>query len=78
MIKKHQHKFRRIGMTLYCSCGFCQTIECAHLWKLDSTQYIQIEKMGGSIRQTREVRICKRCGAIANLNTTTGETNINH
>lgn len=65
-------------MTIWCTCGLTQRIDCAHKWVLDKTDSVSFEKMGGEIHQTLQIRICKICGAIANMNTTAGTTVIRH
>lgn len=74
----HQHEMKRTGMTLWCKCGLSTRIDCAHRWKLDRVDHISFEKMGGEIQQRREMKICAECGAIANINTTTGSCVITH
>ena len=75
---KHQHSYKQTGMTLWCKCGLTKDIVCAHDWSLERTENTTIDKVGGVLNQTRQMRICKKCGAIANSNVTTGETTIRH
>lgn len=74
----HEHDYKKAGMSIYCKCGDVRTLTCAHEWQQDRVDSISIEKMGGEIHQRREMRVCKNCGALAMLNTTTGSCVINH
>lgn len=76
MKKKHEHNFRRSGMTLYCTCGMTQRIECAHKWKQEKFENIRIEKMGGELHQNEYTHVCTECGAVRHTNTTAGRTSI--
>jgi hypothetical protein len=42
----HEHRFKRAGMTLYCSCGLAQRIDCAHRWKQEKYEQISNRKDG--------------------------------
>ncbi len=74
--KVHEHKFKRAGMTLYCSCGYTSKIDCAHRWELHKKEFVSIERMGGEVSQNQETHFCKVCGAVLALNTTSGYKSI--
>lgn len=73
---KHQHLFRRWGMTLYCKCGFNHDIVCAHRWGIPDKYEVSMDKMGGKVSQVQTKSICKTCGAVLSYNETTGSGHI--
>jgi len=78
MKKDHIHMYKRAGMTLYCTCGLTQSIACAHRWNEPLKDTIKFDTMGGTITQSREMRICKICGGVMHTNRTTGVSSITH
>ncbi len=76
MKPNHIHKFKKIGMTIYCSCGVIKDLICAHRWIFKENQSVQFDKAGGVIHQTIEYSTCKICGGLRYLNKTSGECKI--
>jgi hypothetical protein len=55
--KEHVHKYRKVGRTLWCVCRLTQRIECAHRWRFDRKDDIQITREGASRSEARNPRL---------------------
>lgn len=65
---KHQHKFRKHGLNLYCGCGETRRLLCQHKW--EKTSIRSFASVFNPKCQHNEIEIiCKICGEIRHYRT---------